>query len=773
MFKHKLVKSGLMKKGLASLMALCLCAGMALPVGAVSQDMTTAHLTEAEKQVLNEQAQKKRINTIVSTDGEHDDMASMIRYLTMANEFNTEAIVLTASAAGHHTGGNITYPNQEAVDALTDSQKSYIESESTNEETGEVTVTYRQNRWTGFRWIHYFIEKYGEVYDNLKVHDSNYPTPEYLESVVKYGNVKVVGDMQEETEGSEFIKERILNNPDGEPLYIQHWGGANTTARALKSIEEEYKGTDQWDNIVNKINNEVTLYMIWERQAPTYVSYIAPNWPGIRTIVNSNLFFSFYRMWTQPQRHSQKTQDTWFKDAWGDTILGIGSPLTNEALMQVPFNLSNSEIQNPDNKFYTEPVYDASHGQSEADNFPFETWGDSQSRNSKDTHYFEAEGDSPSYFFIMDNGLRSYEDPSWGSWAGRFEKAKPDRPNEYEDVSEDTVPEGSTVTPANYTFSRWVPDIQAEYSAHAKWSVTSNYKYANHHPKAAVMNGLDLEVTAGETIHLDGVAYDPDGDELTYKWWRYADADTHKDVGTIYIADTEDTDYTVPADAKVGDTIHLIFEVSDSKDNDLYTSLKNYKRVILTVTDKTSETPEDPEQPQDTPQPGQPQDTQKPQQTPSSGSDQPAGNTSVTPASYTVKNSVYKISANGTASYVRPASSKAKSVVVPSAVKINGKKYKITSIAKKAFAGQKKLTKVVIGKNVTQIGKKAFYNAKNLKNIAVKSKKLTKKNVGAKAFAKAGSKNYRKLIVKMPKSKKKAYTKLFVQKGLNRKAVIR
>ena len=98
-----------MKKCLASLMAACLCAGIALPVSAVSEDMATSHLTAAEKQVLNEQAQKKRINTIVTTDGEHDDFASMIHYLTIANEFNTKAIVLTASAAGHFTGGDITF----------------------------------------------------------------------------------------------------------------------------------------------------------------------------------------------------------------------------------------------------------------------------------------------------------------------------------------------------------------------------------------------------------------------------------------------------------------------------------------------------------------------------------------------------------------------------------------------------------------------------------------------------------------------------------------
>ena len=112
---------------------------------------------------------------------------------------------LTASNAGHHTGGDIRYPNAEAVENLTDTQKSYIKNQVTNDD-GSVTVTFEQRRWTGFRRLDYYLEKYAEVYDNLKVHDPSYPTPEYLKSVTKHGNIKVVGDLQEITEGSEYIK---------------------------------------------------------------------------------------------------------------------------------------------------------------------------------------------------------------------------------------------------------------------------------------------------------------------------------------------------------------------------------------------------------------------------------------------------------------------------------------------------------------------------------------------------------------------------------------
>lgn len=67
-------------------------------------------------------------------------------------------------------------------------------------------------------------------------------------------------------------------------------------------------------------------------------------------------------------------------------------------------------------------------------------------------------------------------------------------------------------------------------------------------------------------------------------------------------------------------------------------------------------------------------------------------------------------------------------------MKLDGINYKVTAIANNACKNNVKLKKLTIGKNVKTIGKQAFYGCKNLKRITVKSKKLTSKNVGAKAF---------------------------------------
>ena len=99
-----------------------------------------------------------------------------------------------------------------------------------------------------------------------------------------------------------------------------------------------------------------------------------------------------------------------------------------------------------------------------------------------------------------------------------------------------------------------------------------------------------------------------------------------------------------------------------------------------------------------------------------------------------------------------------KAVSVPATVKISGKTYKVAYIAAGAFKNCKKLKNVTIGKNVRSIGSKAFSKCKTLKKITVKSKliKLLAKN----AFSGAG----KKIVYKFPKSKARAYKKLFAGK---------
>ena len=178
--------------------------------------------------------------TVITTDGEVDDMNSVIRALLYSNEMDICGIVITSSTYHY---------------------------------AGDPAKGIKPFRWTGTNWIYQYLDDYEKVYPNLIKHDKNFQRADYFRKVTYIGNISNVGEMDKVTEGSEFLKNLFLDN-DPRTLYVQTWGGTNTTARALKSIEEEYKNTPQWDSIRKKLQDKLFLYIILD-QDDSYNNYIA------------------------------------------------------------------------------------------------------------------------------------------------------------------------------------------------------------------------------------------------------------------------------------------------------------------------------------------------------------------------------------------------------------------------------------------------------------------------------------------------------------------
>ena len=78
------------------------------------------------------------------------------------------------------------------------------------------------------------------------------------------------------------------------------------------------------------------------------------------------------------------------------------------------------------------------------------------------------------------------------------------------------------------------------------------------------------------------------------------------------------------------------------------------------------------------------------------------------------------------------------------------------------------MQKITIGVNISKIGKNAFYDCKKLKQVVIKTKKLSSGKVGAKAFKGIAG----KAMIKVPKSKKKSYEKWLRKKGITKKMKI-
>lgn len=144
-----------------------------------------------------------RPRVIVTTDGEADDKASMVRFLLTCNEFDVEAIV-NSSSEFHWQGGR---------------------------------------GWNALQpvgWVRDYIGLYAKVYANLKKHSPLYPEPDSLLARWRVGNVGGVGEDSARTPGAELIARILLDGSDPRPVWVQAWGGCNTLSRALRIIEEEH-----------------------------------------------------------------------------------------------------------------------------------------------------------------------------------------------------------------------------------------------------------------------------------------------------------------------------------------------------------------------------------------------------------------------------------------------------------------------------------------------------------------------------------------------------
>ena len=88
---------------------------------------------------------------------------------------------------------------------------------------------------------------------------------------------------------------------------------------------------------------------------------------------------------------------------------------------------------------------------------------------------------------------------------------------------------------------------------------------------------IELTPEQGTSVTLDALATkDPDGDNLTFKWWILSEAGTYSQDIAISGSDTNRATIQIPSDS-AGKSFHVICEVTD----DGVHNLSSYRRIIF------------------------------------------------------------------------------------------------------------------------------------------------------------------------------------------------
>ena len=461
---------------------------------------------------------------IVTTDPELDDLNSMIRYLLYTNELDTEGLIYASSRfhwAGDGEGTEFFLPDREY-------------------DTPQTSW-----RWTeeGSDHIDEALDAYAQVYDNLVVHDPEYPTPAELRSKVRVGNIEFEGDISEETPGSQLIEEVLLDD-EGGPVYLLAWGGPSTIARALKSIQEDYEGTPQWPAIYEKVSQKAII-QAFVAQDLSYADYIAPNWPDIEFRDMATTQWGYFARRAVLPEFAHYLSADWLQ-----------ANVSNHGPLGELYRVWGDGIQMHEGDAF-DYFGEAGLTADELRALGYQVWISPQEQYS-----WISEGDTSTFMNLVDNGLRSHENAAWSGWGGPQE-------------------------------TRFFEDAMLDFAARLDWSVTDEYADANHPPTASVPEArLDVSARPGQRVPLTVRASDPDGDEIDGSWWQDVESGSYEGdvaVRTVRALDaggrrararaTSVASVIVPEDAEPGETIHVVFEVIDDGEP----TLTHYQRVVITV----------------------------------------------------------------------------------------------------------------------------------------------------------------------------------------------
>lgn len=390
--------------------------------------------------------------------------------------------------------------------------------------------------------IRKIVNAYDKVRSNLLLHEKGFPETSYLLSIIKSGlpkfGMEAIGEGKD-SEGSEWII-RQADKADPRPLWIPVWGGANCLAQALWKV----KMTRTPDEVA-KFVAKLRVYTISDQDDTG--PWIRKNFPQLFYIASPGFHANgayHYSTWT-----------------------GISGDKFHGRFSGGNFSI----VDNP----WLEQHIRKNHGPL-GEEYP--------------AVKFLMEGDTPTFLYLMENGLSDPEHPDWGNWGGRYEFYiprtqkwfyEPETRPMWADAVDEVLGADSVFHTGNQaTIWRWREAFQYDFAARMDWCVKP-YKEANHPPVAKLAHANFLKAKSGEKVQLSAQgSTDPDGNSLRYDWMYYAEPGTYGNKNGIQLADRKkaETSFVAPKVTQP-ETIHIVLAVTDNGTP----ALTRYQRVIVTV----------------------------------------------------------------------------------------------------------------------------------------------------------------------------------------------
>ncbi|KAI1409814.1 DUF1593-domain-containing protein [Hypoxylon sp. FL1857] len=330
------------------------------------------------------------------------------------------------------------------------------------------------------------INAYGEVVGNLNQHvnpNASYQNAGELLSLVTSGP-SVYGRAALHEPLSEGANRIILAlNESEDPLFVTAWGGTNTLAQALLHMENTMSPSE-----AAELRSRIRLYTISDQDDTG--PWIRARYPDLFYVVSIHAW------------------NTYQLATWTGINLS-GCPCVNSSLVQNPWLDANIRL-GPLGSLYPQVVYGM-------------------------------EGDTPSFLWLVQNGLGYRDRIDWGTWGGRYNRpmALVDLTsgidtNIFVDSVENVVGiDGQHYSTPQASIWRWRAAYQDDFAARMQWTLTLNFSAVGHPPVLNIngQQGPDpviVQVNGNETYTFDaGLTFDPDNptdnSRLEFQWALYPD----------------------------------------------------------------------------------------------------------------------------------------------------------------------------------------------------------------------------------------------------------